>query len=276
MKALISCALWSIATLGFTAPAGTEFTYQGLLSFQGTPAEGAFDFRFSLFDAESGGAMVGSDLVVDDHPVSGGVFTASLDFGADAFMGEARWLEVEVREGASNGVYTTLTPRKPVTASPFALDTLFILPNSVGTAALQDDAVTQSKLADNSVGTSQIQNNSVSSSDIRDGAVSTVDIAPGIYRSRSDLYEVTEGPVSIGLLPQTQSVSCLDANDLPLFARCGSASNNAFLATYVKPTNWSDTGAPAESTCSAINVHPSNPSSNPVMVSVSIVCVSVP
>jgi hypothetical protein len=157
---------------------------------------------------------------------------------------------------------------------------------AVDTVALGDDAVTQAKLAENSVGTSQIQNNTVSSADIRDGAVSSVDIqdasistadiAAGIYRSRADLYEVIEGPISVGILPQNQTVSCNDANDLPVFVRCGSESINSFLSTHLQPLNWTDTATPAASTCTAVNVHPSNPSSNPVSVTISIVCVSVP
>ena len=289
MKALISCALWSIATLGFTAPAGTEFTYQGLLSFQGTPAEGSFDFRFSLFDAESGGATVGSDLMVEDHPVSGGVFTVTLDFGADAFMGEARWLEVDVREGASNGSYTTLSPRKPVTASPFALDTLFILPNSVDTAALQDNAVTQSKLADNSVGTSQIQNNSVSSSDIRDGTVAAVDIgtdAVGSMQIASNSVgsdEILDGSITpddvdgalysrkgrvqyhtatdtIGFGIQRVTVTCAGARDIPVVHVCNVPSDVSALTVLSERLTSLDAEVnPARLVCSVSNRSPTNP-----------------
>jgi hypothetical protein len=40
---------------------------------------------------------------------------------ADYFEGEARWLEVEVRPGASTGSYTVLTPRTSLTGVPYAL-----------------------------------------------------------------------------------------------------------------------------------------------------------
>jgi hypothetical protein len=53
-------------------------------------------------------------------PVSGGYFTVLLNF-ADYFDGEARWLEVEVRPGASTGSYTPLTPRTSLAGVPYAL-----------------------------------------------------------------------------------------------------------------------------------------------------------
>ena len=52
--------------------------------------------------------------------MSGGYFTVALNF-ADYFDGAARWLEVEVRPGASTGNYTPLTPRTSLTGVPYAL-----------------------------------------------------------------------------------------------------------------------------------------------------------
>ena len=53
------------------------------------------------------------------------MFTATLDFGAGAFGGGARWLEIRVRPGASGGAYTTLSPRQALAPAPIALS----LPN---------------------------------------------------------------------------------------------------------------------------------------------------
>jgi hypothetical protein len=58
--------------------------------------------------------------VREDAAVSDGLFTLTLDFGASAFAGNARWLEVAVRLGASTGVFTPLAPRQPLTPSPNA------------------------------------------------------------------------------------------------------------------------------------------------------------
>jgi hypothetical protein len=51
-----------------------------------------------------------------------GYFTVELDFkDANAFNGEARWLQIGVRPGGSTGGFTTLSPRQEVTPAPYAL-----------------------------------------------------------------------------------------------------------------------------------------------------------
>ncbi len=102
------------------AALGTAFTYQGRLNDGANPANGAYDLQFKLFDAASVGTQIGATASKNDLPVSGGLFTTDLDFGASAFDGQARWLEVAVRPGASTGVYTTLAPRRALLASPYA------------------------------------------------------------------------------------------------------------------------------------------------------------
>ncbi len=105
---------------GPDAPVGSAFTYQGRLIDGGVPANGAYDLRMRLFDAASGGTQVSTNWLFGDVAVSGGYFTVVLNF-ADYFDGEARWLEVEVRPGASTGSYTVLTPRTSLTGVPYAL-----------------------------------------------------------------------------------------------------------------------------------------------------------
>ena len=105
-------------------PVGTAFTYQGRLTDGGTPANGPYDFDFRLFDAALGGAQIGSPVVLDDVSVAAGLFSAALDFGAAAFNGSARFLEVRIRPGASTGAYTALPTRQPLTPSPYAIDSV--------------------------------------------------------------------------------------------------------------------------------------------------------
>lgn len=107
------------------APLGTGFTYQGQLNQSGTPVTGVAHFRFSLWDALSAGTQVGAYQVVSNVVVTGGVFTVTLNqseqFGSSAFNGNARWLQIEVCTDAGCGTRTVLTPRQPLTGSPYAL-----------------------------------------------------------------------------------------------------------------------------------------------------------
>ena len=53
--------------------------------------------------------------------VTDGLFTVQLDFGATHFERDARWLAINVRDGASVGPYQLLAPRQPLTVAPFAM-----------------------------------------------------------------------------------------------------------------------------------------------------------
>jgi hypothetical protein len=107
------------------ATLGTAFTYQGQLNDGDSPANGAYDFQFKLYNGASGGTQSGGTQSKDDLAVSGGLFTTDLDFGsADHFYGQARWLEIAVRPGASTGAYTALAPRHALLAVPSSLFSL--------------------------------------------------------------------------------------------------------------------------------------------------------
>jgi hypothetical protein len=101
------------------APLGTAFTYQGKLTDAGVPANGQYDLTFTLYDALNGGAQEGATRTNSATGVSTGLFTVTLDFGADVFTGEARWLEIGVRtNGAAD--FTMLVPRQELTPTPYA------------------------------------------------------------------------------------------------------------------------------------------------------------
>ncbi|MCC6269071.1 MAG: hypothetical protein IT300_16000 [Dehalococcoidia bacterium] len=100
---------------------GSSFTYQGRLTDAGSPANGTYDLRFILYDADTAGASVGTTQTKDDVTVTNGLFGVELDFGAGAWNGDARWVEIAVRPGASAGTYTVLSPRQPISPTPYAL-----------------------------------------------------------------------------------------------------------------------------------------------------------
>jgi hypothetical protein len=105
---------------------GTGFTYQGQLQDTGgNPITSTCNFRFSLWDAVSGGNQIGANSNVNGAAVATGKFTLQVnngnEFGNSAFSGNnARWLLVEVQCSGDPG-FTTLTPRQPLTPAPYAM-----------------------------------------------------------------------------------------------------------------------------------------------------------
>jgi hypothetical protein len=94
----------------------TAFSYQGLLVHGGTNANGTNGMIFTLYSAASGGTAVGSPIT-NSVAVSNGLFTVSLDFGAGAFNGGGRWLDIAVSNGVTN---VDLSPRAQVLPTPYA------------------------------------------------------------------------------------------------------------------------------------------------------------
>ena len=100
---------------------GTAFTYQGKLASGGQAAKGIYDFRFRIYDLDSGGSPLSAAIEISGLTVSNGLFTASLDFGPGIFNGDARWLEIGVRTHRSPDPYHTLPLRQRLTPAPQAL-----------------------------------------------------------------------------------------------------------------------------------------------------------
>jgi hypothetical protein len=103
----------------------TSFTYQGKLTDGGGPANGPYDLQFRLFDALGAGSLQGSPNTVTKTgvQVTNGIFTVQLDFGAEAFPGADRFLEISVKR-PGDGSYTVLGPRQPVSSTPYAVRSL--------------------------------------------------------------------------------------------------------------------------------------------------------
>lgn len=99
---------------------GTAFTYQGSLVRDGLPANGRYDFTFTLYGSSTGSNIVAGPQINAGRVVSNGVFTASVDFGAGIFTGGSYWVEVAVRTNGG-GSLTTLVPRQLLTPTPYAI-----------------------------------------------------------------------------------------------------------------------------------------------------------
>ena len=121
------------------------FAYQGYLEDGGQPANGVYDFRFSVWDQATLGTMIGNPMEFDSWiTVEDGIFSAYLfpDPANTVFTGGSRWLEIEVRPGDSTGPYTNLG-RQPIVPVPYAwsLRPEAMVSGDTGTDSTYGDAV---------------------------------------------------------------------------------------------------------------------------------------
>lgn len=112
--------LFAAVSAGLSAqePQGHQFSYQGRLLDNGTPANGEFDLRFSLHSDPDHTAPSPPTVDLPAWPVVDGLVVVELNF-PHAFEGRQRWLQMEV-----NG--EMILPRQPVLTTPvaqFALET---------------------------------------------------------------------------------------------------------------------------------------------------------
>jgi hypothetical protein len=117
LSVLFSAMLW------VAGRAQAVITYQGYLRMGGAPADGNFDFIFTLYDAPMAGNQVGVQVNINNKLVRNGLYTVELNFGAANIWANLpnrdRWLEVRVRP-AGGGNFVTLAPRVRIHAAPYA------------------------------------------------------------------------------------------------------------------------------------------------------------
>ena len=233
---LFVASLQSAAALA--APLTTAFTYQGQLTDAGAPANAAYDFEFCLFGSLAGSDLVSCHAPLETVPVSAGLFTVRLDFGASAFVGDEQFLEVRVRPDASVAAFTVLTPRQAITAAPNALHALSVGDDAIGTVQIVDGTIIGADLVSGAVNTTQIADgavtlakhadNSVNSSKIVDGTVTAVDIANGAV----GLVQINTAEVQqrvVGACPTGQSVTGINSDGS---VSCAFASTFSFPLTF--------------------------------------------
>lgn len=120
---LLTVAILALVLISNAQGQTTQFTYQGRLTDAGNPANSSYDMQFKLFDSADfvTGNQVGSTINKSAVQVSNGGFAVELDFGASAFSGAARFLEIGIRPAGSPNPFTVLGPRHAVTATPYAV-----------------------------------------------------------------------------------------------------------------------------------------------------------
>jgi hypothetical protein len=118
LSVLVSAMLW------VAGRAQAVITYQGYLRMGGAPANGNYDFIFTLYDDAMAGNQVGVQVRINNKLVRNGLYTVELDFGPhnviwNALPARNRWLEIQVRP-AGGGNFIRLAPRVRIHAAPYA------------------------------------------------------------------------------------------------------------------------------------------------------------
>ncbi len=159
MNRLTIIALLALAFTAAADPVGNAFTYQGRLDHNGAPANGAFDLKFELYDAAADGNLIAAEIELPAQNITGGLFTADLDFGGPLiFDGTAYWVQMYAKIAGAED-YVAVPGRTAVRTAPYAIQSLSALTvkdGSVTEGSLADGAVTGAKLAPAAVGLTQL------------------------------------------------------------------------------------------------------------------------
>ncbi len=118
---VIASILVAAAAFRGGTPVDYTFTYQGQLRNAGALVNGPVDLRITLWDSDVAGGQVGAMNNYQAVPITDGRFAVGLNFGATAFDGSNRWVQLEFRSPAGSGQYLTLNPRDKIMATPYAM-----------------------------------------------------------------------------------------------------------------------------------------------------------
>jgi len=114
------------ASISFSAPIGSGFSYQGELLDNGAPANGSYDIQFLAFTVATGGIADAVEPTFLATQVTNGLFSInSVDFTNALFTGEEYWIEVNVRQAGAS-TYTPLSPRQRLSAVPYAVQSEYL------------------------------------------------------------------------------------------------------------------------------------------------------
>ena len=156
-------ACLAISRLGAQSNPPT-ITYQGRLSESGEPVSGAFDLRFTLFDAAEAGAAL-TTVLRTNVMVDQGLFTVSLNLDVEpiVFAEGGHWFEISTKPAESPEDMQVLQPRQAISAVPHALFAPFAseatwsqtaretAPGAVTSDAIVEQAISAQKIAPGTV-----------------------------------------------------------------------------------------------------------------------------
>ncbi len=130
----------------------TAFQYEGRLTAGGAPANGTYEFEFTIWNSLAGGSQASATVLGTPGGVgvTNGIFTVVLDYGAGVLNGQPRWIELAVRTNGSGDAFTVVSPRQSVPFAPYAVFATLAggaANGSISNAALAANAVTGAKIA---------------------------------------------------------------------------------------------------------------------------------
>lgn len=141
IRTLAVLAIAVAATISHAQPITDSFRYQGTLNDMGIPANGMYNFEFTVFDAEVGGAVVpGGTQSVLNVEVVDGLFEVFIDFGVSGLVFDSedtRWLSLQVSP-AGAGTFDLLSPRQRIAPVPLANYALRAAHATTSGTSLQD------------------------------------------------------------------------------------------------------------------------------------------
>lgn len=186
----------------------TVFTYQGKLTDSGGAAQSNYQMQFKLYGSAGGSDQIGGTITNINVAISQGIFTVQLDFGAPAFPGADRFLQIAVRRSSSES-FVVLNPRQQINSSPYAIRTL---------SATQADVALDSNKLGGVDANQYVTTTSIGSSFIKNATT------PQTGNFNISGNGIIGDSVGIGITPSIPSVK-LDVNGAALFRVMGSGGN---------------------------------------------------
>ena len=151
--------------------------------------------------------------------VSNGLFTVTLDFDS-VFDGNDRWLAIAVKTNGA-GSYTALTPRQPLTPTPYAL-----YATNAGSATTADTATAATSAG--FAATAGVANG------VANNAVTAAGIAPAqVVKSLNSLRDdvTLAAGANVTLTPSGQTLTLATPTDWHLAGNAGTTPGTHFLGT---------------------------------------------
>jgi len=241
---LLLAILALLAGINQAAAQGTTaFTYQGQLRDGGTNANGSYTMIFALYDSASGGTQIGSDIT-NSPTLGNGLFTVNLDFGAGAFNGSARWLDITITNG---GTTQELSPRVQVLPTPYAL---YAASANIAVSATTANGVAASSVTGTGIASSTITAGKIASGQVvksLNGLTDTVSLSAGTnvtLTTNGNVLQISAA-ASGGVVVSNKFAA---GNNVGLFTNSGIVQISSFVpnmqffknvtnATFTVPTN---------------------------------------